>query len=109
MKLLFKDIVLLLNQDLSEEQIFYYSSLIHLHFVHIHPFSDWNGRTARLLEKWFLTQKLWKDFWKIWSEKYYKENRSKYYENINLWVNYYELDYEKCLNFLLMLPNSLVY
>lgn len=105
---IFEDIDFLLNEKLSNEEVFYYSSLIHLSFVHIHPFSDWNGRTARLIEKWFLTQKLWKDFWKLSSEKYYKENISKYYENINLWVNYYELDYEKCMYFLLMLPKSLI-
>jgi Fic family protein len=75
--------------------------------VHIHPFTDWNGRSARLLEKWFLTTKLWEDFWKLESEKYYKENRENYYKNINLWVNYYEIDYNKSENFLEMLILSL--
>jgi Fic family protein len=107
MKELFNDIELLINKDLNLEQIFYYASQIHLKFVHIHPFSDWNGRCARLLEKWFLVEKLWKELWKIKSEEYYKENRNKYYENINLWVNYYELNYNNSLNFLLMLVTSL--
>ncbi len=104
---LFKDISLLLNTDLTNKEIFYYASFIHLVFVHIHPFADWNGRTARVLEKWFITQKLWKDFWKLRCEEYYKENREEYYNNINLWVNYYELNYDNCMDFLLMLPNSL--
>lgn len=104
---LFDDIKKLLNKDLSEKEVFYYASMIHLVFVHIHPFPDWNGRCARVLEKWFLVEKLGEDFWKIKSEENYWNNRSKYYENINLWVNYYELDYDKCLNFLLMLPRSL--
>lgn len=107
MNLLFSDIEYLLKSDLTLEETFYYASLIHLVFVHIHPFTDWNWRTARLLEKWFLTSKLWKDFWKIESEKYYKENRQKYYDNINLWVNFYELDYWKSLPFLNMLVKSL--
>lgn len=106
MKEFFEDIDFLLKSNLKEEEVFYFSSMIHLVFVHIHPFSDWNWRIARLLEKWFLTSKLWNEFWKLSSEKFYKENRSNYYENINMWVNYYELDYSKSLNFLLMLPNS---
>ena len=104
---LFENINYLLNKKLIKEEVFYYASLIHLIFVHIHPFSDWNGRCARILEKWFISEKLWQFFWKLWSEEFYKENRSKYYENINLWVNYYELDYEKSIPFLLMLPKSL--
>lgn len=107
MKKLFSDIDYLLKSELTQNEIFYYASLIHLVFVHIHPFSDWNGRTARLLEKWFITSKLWSDFWKLESERYYKEQRSTYYENINLGVNYYELDYDKCMSFLYMLPKSL--
>ncbi len=107
MKKLFSDIKILLEKDLEIKEIFYYASLIHLVFVCIHPFADWNGRTARLLEKWFLAEKLGKDFWKLETEKYYKENREKYYKNLNLWVNYYEIDYSKSNNFLQMLINSL--
>jgi Fic family protein len=40
MSKLFEDIKILLNSDLSVEEIFYYASQIHLKFVHIHPFSD---------------------------------------------------------------------
>jgi len=108
MKDLFDDITYLLKKDLSIEEVFYYSSLIHLVFVHIHPFFDWNGRTARLLEKWFLASKLGKNFWKISSEEYYYKNRQTYYQNINLWVNFYELNYDLSLNFLLMLIKSII-
>lgn len=105
---LFDDISHLLKKDLSFEEVFYYSSLIHLVFVHIHPFSDWNGRTARLLEKWFLAYKLGNNFWKISSEEYYFKNRQTYYQNINLWVNFYELNYDLSLDFLLMLIKSII-
>lgn len=107
MKDLFSDIDILLNSDLTLEEIFYYSSMIHLVFVHIHPFADWNGRSARLLEKWFLSEKLWKQLWKMKSEEFYNKYRDDYYKNINLWVNYYELDYNNCTDFLMMLLNSL--
>ena len=100
----FKDLKTLLNQDLSEPETFYFASLMHLIFAHIHPFRDGNGRAARLLEKWFLSVKLGSDFWKVSSEKYYKEHQMEYYSNINLGVNYYELNYAKCIPFLLMSP-----
>lgn len=103
----FNDIITLLMQEISVSESFYFASLIHLKFAHIHPFRDGNGRAARLLEKWFLAMKLGPDFWKLSSEKYYKEHQSDYYANINLGVNYYELNYEKCVPFLLMLPKSL--
>ncbi|TDG37071.1 Fic family protein [Pedobacter changchengzhani] len=107
MKLFFTQISKLLLATITEEEVFYYAALIHLRFVHIHPFRDGNGRVARLLEKWFLSIKLGMDFWKIPSEKYYKDHQPEYYKNINLGVNFYELNYNKCLPFLIMLPNSL--
>jgi Fic family protein len=93
--------------DLSKSQVFYFASLLHLVFAHIHPFRDGNGRAARLLEKWFLAEQLGNSFWKLSSEKYYKEHQKEYYNNINLGVNYYELDYGKCLPFLVMLTQSM--
>lgn len=103
----FKDIQQLIAADLSISQAFYHASLIHLQLAHIHPFWDGNGRTARLLEKWFLATKINGRAWLLQSEKYYKEHLPAYYRNINLGVNYYELNYDKCLPFLLMLAESL--
>ena len=107
MKAYFEDIDKLLNEELTEEEVFYFASMIHLRFAHIHPFRDGNGRAARLLEKWFIAEKLGRDFWKIPSEEYYKTHQQHYYETINLGVNFYELDYDNCLGFLEMLPNCL--
>jgi Fic family protein len=108
MKEFFEGISQLLMRNLSDSEVFYFASLIHLKFVHIHPFMDGNGRAARLLEKWFIAEKLGEPFWKLSSEKYYKEHQIEYYNNINLGVNYYELNYDKCLPFLMMLPQSLI-
>ena len=107
MKLFFENIEELLTIELSLEETFYFASIIHLIFAHIHPFRDGNGRAARLLEKWFLTEKLGAQYWKIPSEKNYKDNQARYYENLNLGVNYYELKYDTCISFLLMLPECL--
>ncbi|MCF8363198.1 MAG: Fic family protein [Prolixibacteraceae bacterium] len=107
MKLFFQDINELISSDLNEIEVFYFASLIHLRFAHIHPFRDVNGRAARLIEKWFVTEKIGPDFWKIPSEEFYKINQAKYYETINLGVNFYELNYDNCIRFLEMLPNCL--
>lgn len=103
----FADIQELLISELTIAETFYHASLIHLKLAHIHPFADGNGRAARLIEKWFLAQKGGLSFWKIASEKYYKENQAAYYKNINLGVNYYELNYKGAMPFLQMLAMSL--
>ena len=107
MKLFFEDLNELILSELNEIEVFYFASLIHLRFVHIHPFRDGNGRAARLVEKWFVATKLGYDFWRISSEEYYKNNQAKYYESIDLGVNFYELNYDRCIGFLEMLPNCL--
>jgi len=103
---LFVEIGSLLKSELRLEEVFYFASLIHLRFAHIHPFSDGNGRAARILEKWFLVQKLGERFWGLLSEKHYRLHQQEYYDCINLGVNFYVLDYSKSLPFLRLLPGS---
>lgn len=105
---LFSDISELLKRDLSYKEIFYYTSMIHLWLVKIHPFGDGNGRAARLLEKWFLVSKLDMSAWSINSEKYYWDNRSDYYQNVALGYNYYALYWNRCIPFLLMMTKALI-
>lgn len=108
MKKFYNDISVLLKEDLSIEEVFYFASFIHLIFVKIHPWNDGNGRTARLLEKWFLAQKLGNKAWFIQSEKMYYNQHNNYYKNIRLLgLEYPDLDYKQSLSFLLMLPTSL--
>jgi len=108
MKTFFNDIAKLFSEELNEQEVFYHASLIHLKFVHIHPFMDGNGRTARLIEKWFIAEKLGNEFWRIASEEYYKNHQNEYYNTISLGVNYYELNYDKCIDFLKFLPNCMI-
>jgi len=105
---LFNDIELLQHKELNSYEIFYYDSLIHLVFVKIHPFQDGNGRTARLIEKWFLQEKLGEKANSIQLEKNYFQNLKAYYNNIKkLGLEYEELDYKRCLDFLLMTVGSI--
>lgn len=108
MEKLFRDIRRLQDKALNSFEIFYYASLIHLIFVKIHPFQDGNGRTARLLEKWFLLEKIGEKAHSIQLEKNYYINLAAYYKNIQqLGLEYENLDYKKSLNFLLMTVQSL--
>lgn len=98
----------LLSEDLTIQECFYFASVIHLLLLNIHPFYDGNGRTSRLLEKWFLAQKLGEKAWYIQSEKYYYQNLNDYHRNLQrIGFEYETLDYARCLPFTLMLPASL--
>lgn len=105
---LYEDMEVLLGLDLTIQEVFFFAALIHLVFVKIHPFDDGNGRTSRLIEKWFLAEKLGEKTWLIQSEKNYYLQHQTYYKNIRLLGGEYEiLDYSKALPFLLMLPQAL--
>jgi len=100
---LFHDISLLNRADLDPFELFYYAAFIHLVFVKIHPFQDGNGRTARLIEKWFLLERLGQKAITIQLEKNYYKRLRDYYKNIRkIGLEYNELDYLKSLDFLLM-------
>ena len=105
---LFSDIENLQKTDLTVKEVFYYASLVHLVFVKIHPMQDGNGRTGRLIEKWFLIEKLGELAVSIELEKNYYQNRREYYSNIRkLGLDYETLDYSQSLDFTLMTINSI--
>lgn len=109
MKKLFHDIGILLQQDMNTGEAFFYAAYIHLVFVKIHPWNDGNGRCARLIEKWFLAEKLGEKAWFAESEKMYYQQHQIYYSNIRLLgLEYPGLDYNKALPFLLMLPTAVL-
>ena len=106
---LFEDIDLLLHTDLNPFEVFYYAALIHLVFVKIHPFQDGNGRTARLMEKWFLIEKIGQIATSVQLEKNYYNKIKSYYSNLKKpGLEYEDLDYSQSLDFLLMTVDGIV-
>ena len=99
----------MLVEDLSNAEILFFASYIHLNFVKIHPFQDDNGRSARLLEKWFLIEKLGVKVTAIQLEKNYYLHLQDYYKNLKRLGIYYEIiDYDKAFEFLIMTANGLL-
>ena len=83
----------------SDIEILFYSSMFHMILAHIHPFADGNGRSARLLQKWYLAKHVGVLGFHIPLEEFYKKNRDKYYKSLNLGPNYFELNYDRSKEF----------
>lgn len=67
------------------------AGIFHKQFVIIHPFIDGNGRTSRLATKVLLANMGLNTFNLFSFENYYNKNVSKYFENVGLARNYYEI------------------
>lgn len=108
MQQLMDEVAALNVRTLTTEEAFYYAALLHLAFVKIHPFVDGNGRTGRLLEKWFLAQHLGRIAWSIRSEQYYIRNLDAYYDTLaGMGPDWGTLQWDQSVPFLLLLPRSL--
>lgn len=105
---LIEDIKTLLKSEMDIKEVFYYAFMISLVFVKIHPFEDGNGRTSRLLEKWFIAEKLGKKAWFLKSELNYYNKRKSYFLALNRMGLFYEdTDYSKGINVATYTTNTL--
>jgi Fic family protein len=105
-KVLFTEIQELLKLKLTDCEVLFYAGLLHIKIAQIHPFADGNGRMARLVEKWFLSQFIREQIWNLQPEKYIFENKKDYYTKINLGSDYYSLDYTKAIGFMELVIKS---
>ena len=60
------------------------ASIIHFHFVAIHPFSDGNGRTARALTSLYLALNQYDSDGSLVLDSYYAQDRKAYYDVLQL-------------------------
>ena len=67
------------------------AGLFHKQFVVIHPFIDGNGRTARLATKVLLAKMGLNTFNLFSFENYYNQNVSKYFQEVGVLGNYYDI------------------
>ena len=67
------------------------AGLLHKQLVVIHPFVDGNGRTTRLATKLLLAGLGLNTFNLFSFENYYNQNVTRYFQNVGLFGNYYEL------------------
>lgn len=105
---LMHEVMELAQATLDPTEAFYYAALLHLQFVKIHPFNDGNGRTARLLEKWFLSRHVGPAAWLVNSELYYRNHLQQYYDALRrLGPDWAHSDMRQCIPFLLLLPKGL--
>lgn len=66
------------------------AGILHLEFASIHPFTDGNGRTTRLLTQLYLMQNGW-DFRKILVlDEYYNQDRLEYYNALQIEKTYHD-------------------
>ncbi len=67
------------------------AGIFHKQFVVIHPFIDGNGRTARLATK-ILLARMGLDTFNLFSfENYYNQNVTRYFQEVGLTGNYYDI------------------
>lgn len=94
------------HQDVDKllEELFFYlnknkniidplilAGIFHKQFVIIHPFIDGNGRTTRLATKALLAKMRLNTFHLFSFENYYNQNVSRYFEEVGVSGNYYEI------------------
>lgn len=67
------------------------AGIFHKQFVIIHPFIDGNGRTSRLATKVLLARMGLNTFNLFSFENYYNQNVTRYFQEVGLMGNYYDL------------------
>ncbi|MBI5140088.1 MAG: Fic family protein [Candidatus Vogelbacteria bacterium] len=88
---LIDDLILYVNNNINSLDPLVVAGLFHKQFVIIHPFVDGNGRTTRLATKLLLAGMGLNTFNLFSFENYYNQNITRYFQNVGLIGNYYDL------------------
>ncbi|PIU24029.1 hypothetical protein COT12_03210 [Candidatus Berkelbacteria bacterium CG08_land_8_20_14_0_20_39_8] len=91
-KSLLDDLIKYITSNKNQIDPLILAGIFHKQFVTIHPFIDGNGRTARLITKVLLADMGLSTFNLFSFENYYNQNVSKYFENVGIRGNYYDLE-----------------
>ncbi len=90
-KLLMEDLVQFTNTNRKAIDPLILAGIFHKQMVIIHPFTDGNGRTTRLVTKAILAAMGLNTFNLFSFENYYNQNVTKYFQTVGEFGNYYEL------------------
>lgn len=88
---LLNDLLRYINLNKTKIDPLIIAGIFHKQFVIIHPFIDGNGRTTRLATKVLLAGMGLNTFNLFSFENYYNQNITKYFQNVGLVGNYYDL------------------
>ena len=88
---LIADLLAYVSENKSTLDPLIVSGIFHKQFVIVHPFIDGNGRTARLATKVLLAGMGLNTFNLFSFENYYNQNVTKYFQNVGLIGNYYDI------------------
>lgn len=88
---LLKELFHFLEENIQSIDPIILAGIFHKEFVIIHPFIDGNGRTARLATKVLLAKMGLNTFNLFSFENYYNQNVTRYFQEVGLMGNYYDL------------------
>ncbi|MDD4411839.1 MAG: Fic family protein [Bacilli bacterium] len=88
---LLEELFLYLDKNKNVTDPLILAGIFHKQFVVIHPFVDGNGRTARLATKVLLAKMGLNTFHLFSFENYYNQNVSRYFQEVGVLGNYYEI------------------
>lgn len=86
------ELFLYLNKNKNIVDPLILAGIFHKQFVIIHPFVDGNGRTTRLATKALLAKMGLNTFHLFSFENYYNQNVSRYFQEVGVLGNYYEIE-----------------
>ena len=88
---LLDDLINFIRQNRDEVDPLILAAIFHKQFVIIHPFVDGNGRSVRLITTALLAS-LGLNLFSLFSfESYYNQNISRYFQQVGIFGNYYDV------------------